>query len=339
MNPLGFSHIKVFHRPQALPDKRQRNYARQPIEEKESYKWLEVAQASKQILQTAASVTFIEDREGDIYEQFARIPAPSVHLLIRSRANRKLADGTDLYDQLAACELAGTYTVEVPTDKRKGQYRRQAELELRYMSCQITCPANLRRKGYPDFLPVTCIGVTETDQTGAHPIDWKLLTTHEVADFSQALQMVRWYSSRWYIEQLFRLLKKQGFDIEQTELETGWAIRKLAVMQLTGLLKILQMNIAYSQPEGGQPIQEVFDPEQIEALHLLNTKLQGKTRKQQNRNDPGKTKWAAWIVARLGGWKGYDSQGPPGVIVLKRGLDRLAHVIEGINLAKDVYTR
>lgn len=33
--------------------------------------------------------------------------------------------------------------------------------------------------------------------------------------------MVEWYGVRWYVEQLFRLLKKQGFGIEETELESG----------------------------------------------------------------------------------------------------------------------
>ena len=68
-------------------------------------------------------------------------------------------------------------------------------------------------------------------------------------------------------------------------------------------------------------------------------KLQGKTPKLQNTNNPQTTRWAAWIIARIGGWKGYDSQGPPGVIVLKRGLERLEFIIEGIRLEKDVGTR
>jgi len=136
--------------------------------------------------------------------------------------------------------------------------------------------------------------------------------------------MVSWYSARWYIEQVFRLLKHQGFGIEETELESGWAIRKLVIMQMTALLTILQMNIAYSQPEGGQPIDKVFDAKLIEVLHLMNKKLQGKTIKLQNHNNPKTTRWAAWVIGRLGGWQGYDSQGPPGVIVLKRGLERLS---------------
>lgn len=339
MNPLGFSHIKVYHRPDELPLKDQRKYSRQAIEDKESFKWLEVAQASKQVLQTAASVTFIEDREGDIYEQFARIPGAGIDLLIRSRTNRKISGGALMYEQVAASPLAGTYTVDVPTDKRKGQYRRQATVELRFLRCDLQCPSLVRGKGYPDSLPLTCIAVKEIQSTVSNPIDWKLLTTHSIDDFSEALQMVRWYSSRWYIEQLFRLMKTQGFGIESTEISTGWAIRKLAIMQLTALLKIIQMNISYAQPEEGQPIEEVFDAEQIEVLHLLNRQLQGKTPKLRNNNNPARTKWATWIVARLGGWKGYDSQGPPGVIVLQRGLQRLTYIMEGVNLKKDVYTR
>ena len=337
--PLGFSHIKIFHRPEEMPDRMERKYKRQAIEEKESYKWIEVAHRSKEVLRKAASVTFIEDREGDIYEQFAQIPDERFRMLVRSRTTRKLTNGNNLYQEVEAAPVAGTYTIELHTDKRKGQYKRKALIELRYIACSLQCPANLENKGYPLSIPVNCIAVKEMGENIVKPINWKLLTTHKIENYQQALTIVKWYSSRWYIEQLFRLLKKQGFGIEETELESGWSIRKLVVMQMTALLKILQMNIAYADPEGGQPIEEVFDQEQIQVLHLMNEKLQGNTEKQQNLNNPETTRWAAWVVGRLGGWKGYGSQGPPGVIVLKRGLDRLNYIIEGVNLAKDVYTR
>ncbi len=171
------------------------------------------------------------------------------------------------------------------------------------------------------------------------PIHWRLITTHKVNDLDSALKIIRWYCDRWYIEQLFRLLKHKGFGIENREIESGWAIRKLSVLMLMSILKIMQMNIAYNDPEEGQPIHEVFSQQEIEALTMMNKKLQGKTAKQQNPYDPNKTKWAAWVVGRLGGWKGYNSQCPPGVIVLKRGLDRLAYIMEGLLLAKDMGTR
>ena len=339
MSPLGFSHIKVFHRPEEKPDRKERKYKRQPIEEKESYKWIEVAQRSKEVLREAASVTFIEDREGDIYEQFALIPERQFHLLVRSRTTRNLTNGNSLYQEVETAPVAGTYTIELPTDKRKNQYKRKAEIELRFTTCSLQCPSNLRNKDYPSSIEVSCISVKEIGGKATNPINWKLITTHKIETYQQALTIIEWYSARWYIEQLFRLLKKQGFGIEETEIESGWAIRKLVIMQATALLKILQMNIAYNHPEGGQPIEELFDQEQIQVLHLMNKKLQGNTEKQQNLNDPKTAKWAAWVVGRLGGWKGYDSQGPPGVIVLKRGLDRLNYIIEGLHLAKDVYTQ
>jgi len=338
LNPLGFSWIKVFHRDEEMPDRKERNYKKQPIEEKESYKWIEVAEKSKEVLAEAATVTFIEDREGDIFEQFALIPDQKSHLIIRSRTTRKLANGNSLYAEVEAAPVSGLYKIEVPTDKRKKQYKRDATIELRFTTCEIKCPENINKKGYPASIKVTCISAKETGNV-SNPISWRLLTTHSVENFEEALQVVYWYTVRWYIEQVFRLLKKQGFGIEESELESGWALRKLVVMQLSALLKILQMNIAYSQPEGGQPIGEVFDAEQIEALHKLEKKLQGNTQKLQNNFDPKTTKWATWIIARLGGWKGYESQGPPGVIVLKNGLERLGFIIEGIRLEKDVGTR
>jgi len=338
LSPLGFSHIKVFHRPIEMPDRIERNYKKQPIEDKESYKWIEVAEKSKGVLEDSDMVTFIEDREGDIYEQFALIPDEKHHLLIRSRTTRKLTNGKGLYQEIDSEPIAGKYTIELPTDNRKKQYKRTAEIELRFNTYALKCPQNLLKKGYPTSIPISCISVKETG-TRSKPINWKLLTTHKIENYEHALLLVFWYSARWYIEQIFRLLKRQGFGIEETELESGWAIRKLVILQMTALLKILQMNIAYSQPEGGQVIEEVFDAEQIEVLQKLNDKLQGCSSKLQNNHDPTRTKWAAWVIGRLGGWKGYDSQGPPGVVVLKRGLDRLGYIIEGIKLAKDVGTR
>lgn len=337
LNPLGFSHIKVFHRPEEMPDRIERKYKSQPIEDKESYKWIEVAQHSKEVLKQADSVTFIEDREGDIYEQFALIPDDKTHLLVRSRTTRNLSNGKSLYNEIDSEPVAGTYTIELPTDSRKKQYKRQAEIALRFKTCELKCPANLKNKGYPASISLTCISVKETTKS-SKAINWKLLTTHKIENYEEALLMVAWYSARWYIEQLFRILKKQGFGIEETELESGWAIRKLVIMQMTALLKILQMNIAYADPEEGQPIEEVFDKEEIEVLEMMNIKLQGKSIKLQNHHNPKRTKWATWIIGRIGGWKGYNSQGPPGVIALKRGLDRLSYIIEGTKLTKDVGT-
>jgi hypothetical protein len=338
--PLGFSAIKIFHRDEQQPDRFERNYKRQPIEDKESYKWIEVSELSKVSLAKSNSVTFVQDREGDIYEQFALIPNNKYHLLIRSRTTRSLWDGSDLYTAMQELPVAGVYAIQIPADKRSKRIKRTAQMAICYGTFHIKRPANLNKGGYAEYITVQGVwaqeitpGIDEKDL-----IDWKLLTTHCINNVTDALQMVEWYSARWYIEQVFRLLKQEGFGIEGAQLQTGWALRKLILMQLSSLLKILQMNIAYSDPEGGQPIEEVFSEEEIKVLTHLNKTLKGKTIKTQNHNNPQTTKWATWIIGRLGGWKGYDSIGPPGVICLKKGLDRFNAIIEGINIAKDMCT-
>ncbi|RNI37313.1 IS4 family transposase [Hanamia caeni] len=338
--PLGFSAVKVFHREEQEPDRFERNYKKQPIEQKESYKWIEVSDASKDALSSADRVTFIQDREGDIFEQFALISDEKHHLLIRSRTTRCLWDGSDLYTVMKQLPVAGIYTIEIAADKRKNKSKRTAKMAIRYGTFKIKRPANLSKTMYPDYIEVQGVWTQEITEgvAGKDLINWKLLTTHSINSVEEAIQIVEWYGARWFIEQVFRLLKSEGFGIEGAQLESGWAIRKLVLMQLSGLIKIIQMNIAYSDPEGGQPIKEVFSEQEIAVLTHLNKTLQGKRLKTQNHHNPDKTKWAAWIIGRLGGWKGYDSQGPPGVICLKKGLDKFNNIMEGIAIAKDMCT-
>ena len=68
---------------------------------------------------------------------------------------------------------------------------------------------NLKNKDYPLSISINCISVKEISTNVSNPVNWKLLTTHEVGTYQQALILVEWYCARWYIEQLFRLLKRK----------------------------------------------------------------------------------------------------------------------------------
>ena len=69
---LGLAHLHPWIRTApAAPD-----YRKLPIEAKESYRWLQTAQAGKQCLSEAAQVTIIADRESDIYDDFHRAGFP-----------------------------------------------------------------------------------------------------------------------------------------------------------------------------------------------------------------------------------------------------------------------
>jgi hypothetical protein len=331
---LGFSDVQLWHRDEQKQTKEERRYKSLPIEDKESYKWIQACIDSKKQLKEARSITFIEDREGDIYEQFAMIPDERTHLVIRCCRDRNLGDGGKLYERLAAQPPAGEYGIKLVKDIRKGVESRSATVEVRYCKVSITKPKKVKNPKLPKTIEVYAVEVREKDvPAGCVPVLWRILTTHIVTSYGEALGIIKKYRLRWYIEQLFRLLKEKGFRIESSELETGWAIRKLTVMALNAALRVMQLLLA-NDNENSQPVAEVFGEGEIACLEALNKTLQGDTEKSKNKHNPKLLSWAAWIIARLGGWKNYNSKRPPGPILLKKGLDKFNSIYQGWNMAR-----
>ncbi len=332
---LGFSDIHLWHRKEDKSNNTTRAYKKQHIEEKESYRWIRAGQNSKEILKNARSITIIEDREGDIYEQFCLIPDDKTHLLIRSRDNRKLADGNGLYETIASEPLAGTCTIKIDSDKRKNKEGRIATIEIRFNKVLIQKPSGKITKTLPDKMELYAVEAKEINGPKNDSVKWRILTTHPVATFDEAIAVINKYRQRWYIEQVFRLLKKKGVNIEDSELKSGWAIRKLTVLFLNNILRIIQLLLAYGNEES-QPIKEVFTNEEIVCLKVLANKMEQKKTQVQNNYPEDKLSWASWIIARLGGWKGYIKQRPPGPITMKRGLDKFDLIYQGWIMAKQI---
>jgi hypothetical protein len=156
---------------------------------------------------------------------------------------------------------------------------------------------------------------------GVEPVHWLLLTTHTINDAADGWQIVRWYKGRWIIEQFFRSMKKQGLRIEDSQLESADGLMKLVAIAARAATIVIQLVQAR---QGGDvlPASFTFSPEEIEVLETINKGLQGKTLLQRNPNAEHSLAWAAWIVAKLGGWSGYASHRPPGPITFQNGLAR-----------------
>jgi hypothetical protein len=196
-------------------------------------------------------------------------------------------------------------------------------------------PQSAKTEGLPDTLNLSAVEVREVNATVKDSICWRLLTTKKVEAYEQALNIINDYKKRWYIEQLHRLIKKQGYQIESSELESGWAIRKLFVLVLNTALRVMQLYLAYGKEES-QPTAEVFSETEILCLEMIEKKYITKTEKASNPFPKEKLAWASWIIARLGGWKGNSKQRRAGPILLKRGIDKFDMIFEGWKLAQPV---
>lgn len=286
-------------------------------EEKESWRWISTAERAKEVLSAATMVTVIDDREGDIYAKWATVAERNFHLLTRSMHDRVLADGRSMYETAASLPIADVSTIELMA--RANRPARQAKLALRFGPVTLQRPQGPGLRDLPETVELTLIEVAELDPPAdVEPLHWYLLTTHEVSDTASAWQIVNWYKKRWTIEQLFRILKTQGLQIEDSRIETADRLLKLTAIAAKAAVMTLQL-VQARDGRSAEPASVVFNEDEIQVLAALAGKYQGKTKLQSNPHPPRSLAWAAWIIARLGGWDGYPRT-KPGPITINRGL-------------------
>lgn len=221
LSVLGLSDLQLWHlqadRPRA-DSRKQRTF-----ENKESYCWHVSMVNSKERLSSAGLITHIHDRGGDIFENIVRVKElDRSELVVRSAQDRKvvLADGSQrmLYKYLREQKPKYEDRLFIRADKKKGRSARIAQLEIYCCRVQLQCPLFLRRKKhqYPPAVEVDVVWVKEkacSVPAGEEPIDWKLITTHRVAEDDKAIkQVIQWYTDRWLIEEFF-LSQKQALTI------------------------------------------------------------------------------------------------------------------------------
>ena len=279
---------------------------KRPLAAKESRRWISTAEQAKEVLSAAATVTVIADRESDIYAKWATLPSAGFHLLTRSMQDRILADGRSLYEAGAARPLASDSSIALMV--RANRPARQAKLALRFGRSRCADP-RVRRAVMPKAVELRLVEVVELDPPAdAEPLHWRLLTTHEVRDTAAAWRIVDWYKQRWIIEQLFRILKPQGLKLEDSRLETADRLLKLAAIATKAAAITLQL-IQARDGQNTAPATIAFNkvksrPSPPPTPNTRQHKL------QSNPHPPRSLAWAAWIIARLGGWDGYPLPSP-----------------------------
>jgi len=328
---LGAVHGRFLNRSQG---KRGTQRAR-PIEAKESHRWLEGADRAAQVCASAAKITVIADRESDIYEAFTRRPA-NVDLLIRATKDRNLG-ATSLFAHVDALPIASRMELELPA--KPGRKARKAKLVLRFASVELRRPRNGIYKDAPASTCVNVVDVREVDPPeGETPVHWRLFTTHPVSNAAEAFEIANLYRRRWAIEQLFRALKTQGFDIEGLRIEEEAPLTNLVMAIFIAAVVVQQLVHARdgAAEQGAlRPITDAFEPEDQPLLEAFSAKLEGKTERQKNPHPKGSLAYAAWVCARLGGWNCY--YGKPGPITMLNGWREFQAAKQGVALLQGAF--
>jgi hypothetical protein len=293
-------------------------HGQRALEDRESARWLSTAAQAEEVLAQARMITVINDREGDIYAHWARTPHDQVHLLSRVMHDHALVSGKTLRQEVMRTPYCAKAVLALP--KRLDRPAREAHLRLRFGTAMLKRPGKTGAGDLPASVELRFVEVVELHPPkGAEPVHWLLLTTHALASVADAWQIVAWYKQRWIIEQFFRSMKTQGLRIEDSQLETADALMKLVAIAA----KAAAIVIALVQARNGNEELAAgiaFSAEEIDVLDAINKSLYGATKLQSNPHRQRTLAWAAWIIARLGGWTGYASHRPPGPITFHHGL-------------------
>jgi hypothetical protein len=326
--PLGLVHAEFF----VCAGGARETYKERPFDEKASRRWLDSAEAAAALRTDGAlCVTVVADREGDIYEVFARKPAET-ELLIRASQDRPLSEGGTLFERLSAARKAGQMSVELPA--APGRKARTALFALRFCSAEINRPKKrTSADNLPESVKVNIVEAREINPPkGEEGAVWRLLTTHAVRSFEDARFYVGLYRRRWLIEEFFRTLKTRGFDIERVTIAEE-PFEKLVAATFVAAMDVMQL-VAERDGRAKRPLEDVFHRQDRDALEAVCKTLEGKTARQQNPHPKGSLAYASWVCGRLGGWTGY--YGPPGPVVMLRGLHQFRAIRQGWSLARNV---
>ena len=296
-----------------------------PIEEKESYKWLETMEKIGSQFPEGTMAVHVCDREGDIFELFCKAEKENVRYLCRRCQNRVVEEengARKLNDLVNNAPVAGTIKIHVPRDSHTKRKARNAVLEIKFGKCEIRRPDTIvGKEDLPKTVEAYFVSAVEKDAPeGIEGIQWQLITDVPTGNYEEAVTRIAWYTQRWKIETFHRTLKS-GCKVEELQYDTAEKLMKLiAIYSIISLQIMLLTYIARSRPDESCEICLTEEEWKILYRSAKRTRVMPE--------NPPTIYEAVVMIAKLGGFPGRKSDGFPGVTVIWRGLTCLYTVLD-----------
>lgn len=314
--PLGIVEQQVWAREEETGKRETRR--KRLIEEKESFRWLEMVDTTESLIPHEVMVWVVGDREADIFELFAMQRRAGLELVVRETHDRKVKSEEIqlLHAAVEAAPVLGTMEVEVPRSRKRKA--RTATLEVQACGVTLLPPRNHLGRGDLSPIDVSVVRVRETGSTpaGEEPIEWTILTTVPVHGLADAVRIVEAYAQRWKVERYHYVLKS-GCGVEKLQLESAERIeRALSLYNVVAWRLLCLTYLARVAPE--TPCTVVLDEDEWKALYVIGSK-----RAEPLPKTVPSVRDAVRRIAMLGGFLGRKGDGEPGVQTIWTGFRRL----------------
>lgn len=303
----------------------------------ESRRWLSSVEATETALRPHVAPLHVMDREADSYALMADLIRGGMRFVIRmASAKRRIGEqertvGDALQGAAVVVErevqLTARARSELPSYRKHFPERDARLAVLHVSSVRVTVLRPASSSHCPDQrLTLHAVRVFEPNPpTGQPAVEWRLWTTEPIDTAEQLLAIVDAYRCRWRVEELFKALKT-GCAIESRQLESTRALVNALALYTPIAWRLLHLR-SWARDAPDMPATRVLSRSQLTCLRAALRKL--------NRPElpPNPTVHDALLgVAALGGH--IKNNGPPGWIVLGRGLDKLLTIELGFLLAR-----
>lgn len=311
---LGLGDYSIWARAFAEMGKK-KDRAKKPIEEKESYRWIDSVKNINNLLEgNEGIVIHIADRESDIYELLAMEQPSKRYLLLRGTHNRRTTNNELILDVLAKQKVA--LNIEFEAARGQNQDVELIKSELKFARLELAPPANKKE------LPAVTLDVILVKEInppdGKKAITWLLLSTYPIENVEDALLGVKWYSYRWLVER-FHYTLKSGCSLESLQLGSAKALRNAIITFSIVAFKLMRMlYISRKEPQASCEI--IMEPSDWQILYQIHHRTY-----ELPLHPPTAREVVRWL-GQLGGFLARKSDGEPGIKTLWRGYRRFVEM-------------
>ena len=301
-----------------------------PFEYKEGFRWQGHFERGQSMCREDPSLEliYIGDREADIIDLFQARAQPRMHLIIRSKHNRLLADRSDhLYNALAGQPVKGTYQISI----RHPVYNRERTAHLEVRTRKVTLTQHRQTRNKPNRKKVTLYAVEAKEINPppgiTKPVHWVLLTTLPVHSFAQALEVIHYYSHRWLIERFHYILKSGGAKVEELQLETAHRLKNAVTAYSIAAIGVLKIRYWAEKSPKTDIYKAGISPLEHEVLYTYANKNIDRSIVFE-RDQPPSIEQYCRVLGQIGGFLPSKRQLLPGFKILTRATEKLNVLVD-----------
>lgn len=357
--PLGIWHTHLWGR-----ERIKGSYdASLPIEEKESFRWLEGIRHAHEMARRLPEkeVFSVCDREGDIYEvlqESAELRSKDglgAHLLVRANYNRSVESlipydepGTEeaitgnLFELTNRAQALGCVEFAIPSrrgiKKINGTtapfHRKARRVRQQIKACEVTLSIPSRHRKGVKLKPtgmwvVVAEEIDAPDDLDEKPLFWVLLTSYPVKCFEDARKILNLYAVRWDIEVFHRVLKT-GCKVEHVRFKERSAFEPALTCNMIVAWRLHYLvHMGRACPD--LPCSSVFAEQEWRAAVAIDSKVAD----PRTLVEPSLAELIR-IIARFGGHLGRKNDSPAGTQCMWTGLARVRDFAIAIEVCQQV---